>query len=84
MRSFALPACHRLHADGKRLRGSSRHSGCPPLEVHADHGAVRGQWHDDGSAVLRTIPLAAPPLGALRWRPPGACQDRCRLIHAAF
>ncbi|MFA1289907.1 carboxylesterase/lipase family protein [Xanthomonas axonopodis pv. nakataecorchori] len=41
-----------------------------PPEVRTDHGAVRGQWQDDGSAVFRAIPFAAPPLGALRWRPP--------------
>ncbi|MBB4130966.1 carboxylesterase family protein [Xanthomonas sp. 3075] len=41
-----------------------------PPQVRTDHGAVRGQWQDDGSAVFRGIPFAAPPLGALRWKPP--------------
>nr|WP_115556635.1 carboxylesterase family protein [Xanthomonas campestris] len=41
-----------------------------PPQVQTDHGPVRGQWQDDGSAVFRAIPFAAPPLGALRWRPP--------------
>ncbi|RBA97911.1 hypothetical protein BRO15_04155, partial [Xanthomonas oryzae pv. oryzae] len=38
-------------------------------EVRTDHGAVRGQWQDEGSAVFRAVLFAAPPLGALRWRP---------------
>ncbi|PPU50021.1 carboxylesterase [Xanthomonas dyei] len=41
-----------------------------PPDVRTDHGVVRGRWQDDGSAVFRAIPFAAPPLGALRWRPP--------------
>ncbi|KQR13255.1 MULTISPECIES: carboxylesterase family protein [Xanthomonas] len=41
-----------------------------PPEARTDHGVVRGQWQADGSAVFRGIPFAAPPLGALRWRPP--------------
>ncbi|WP_181109755.1 carboxylesterase/lipase family protein [Xanthomonas arboricola] len=41
-----------------------------PPQVRTDHGLVRGQWQDDGSAVFRAIPFAAPPLGALRWQPP--------------
>lgn len=33
-------------------------------------GALRGVALDDGSVVFRGVPYAAPPLGALRWRPP--------------
>jgi para-nitrobenzyl esterase len=37
--------------------------------VMVDGGAISGKsW--DGSMVFRGIPFAAPPLGALRWKPP--------------
>ncbi|HEY7005477.1 MAG TPA: carboxylesterase family protein [Sphingomicrobium sp.] len=37
--------------------------------VPVDGGAVRGtQWN--GGYLFRGIPFAAPPLGALRWKPP--------------
>lgn len=37
--------------------------------VRVDGGAVRGKaWN--GSYVFRGIPFAAPPIGALRWKPP--------------
>jgi para-nitrobenzyl esterase len=38
-------------------------------EVRVSEGAVRGQVRD-GVAVFRSIPYAAPPVGALRFRPP--------------
>jgi para-nitrobenzyl esterase len=33
-------------------------------------GAVRGRLLADGSSIYTSIPYAAPPLGALRWKPP--------------
>jgi para-nitrobenzyl esterase len=38
--------------------------------VATDAGKVRGAVTDDGSAVFRGIPFAAPPVGDLRWKPP--------------
>jgi para-nitrobenzyl esterase len=38
-------------------------------EVRVTEGIVRGQVRD-GVAVFRSIPFAAPPVGALRFRPP--------------
>ncbi|EGX54497.1 carboxylesterase, partial [Streptomyces zinciresistens K42] len=37
--------------------------------VSTPHGAVRGR-HEDGVAVFRGIPYAAPPFGPRRFRPP--------------
>jgi para-nitrobenzyl esterase len=40
-----------------------------PVEVAIDSGRLRGR--SDGSlAYFKNIPFAAPPVGALRWRPP--------------
>lgn len=33
-------------------------------------GVIEGVTADDGSALFRGVPFAAPPLGPLRWRPP--------------
>ncbi|MFJ8014843.1 carboxylesterase/lipase family protein [Streptomyces sp. NPDC096339] len=40
-----------------------------PLLVETDRGLVRGRAHD-GFRTFEGIPYAAPPTGALRWRPP--------------
>ncbi|WP_053913800.1 carboxylesterase/lipase family protein [Streptomyces sp. TP-A0875] len=40
----------------------------PPV-ARTPHGAVRGRW-EDGVAVFRGIPYAAPPFGPRRFRPP--------------
>ncbi|NKI98525.1 carboxylesterase family protein [Novosphingobium sp. SG707] len=41
----------------------------PPVAITG--GAVQGTTDAHGTRIFRTIPYAAPPLGALRWRPPG-------------
>ncbi|MGV9454865.1 carboxylesterase/lipase family protein [Streptomyces sp. NPDC003635] len=38
--------------------------------VPTDRGLVRGAQGRDGGRVFQGIPFAAPPTGALRWRPP--------------
>lgn len=39
-------------------------------ERHTADGDVHGVDLPDGSALFRSIPYAAPPLGVLRWQPP--------------
>ena len=43
----------------------------PSLRIHTASGVVEGV-RDDGLAVFKGLPYAAPPLGALRWRAPQA------------
>jgi len=41
-----------------------------PTTVRIDTGLIKGTM-DDGVRVFKGIPYAAPPMGDLRWRPPG-------------
>lgn len=45
-------------------------AGHDSLVVRTDRGWVRGDFGRDGGRVFQGIPFAAPPTGALRWRPP--------------
>jgi para-nitrobenzyl esterase len=38
--------------------------------ANVDGGAVHGKTMDDGTALFRGIPFAAPPVEGLRWKPP--------------
>lgn len=40
--------------------------------VRVTGGLIEGKTLPDGSAIYRGIPYAAPPVGALRWKPPQA------------
>ena len=54
--------------------GASAHSAQarmdPSPQVRVDAGVLTGAARADGGAQFRAIPYAAPPVGALRWRPP--------------
>lgn len=62
---------------GREQRREPRPELTPPPAPHdtgrpvvtTDHGPVRGRKHD-GVTTYEGIPYAAPPTGALRWRPP--------------
>ena len=56
--------------DGERGSGSPR-----GLTVGTTEGPVEGV-EDDGVYVFRGVPYAAPPIGDLRWKPPGAAIPR--------
>jgi para-nitrobenzyl esterase len=53
-------------------RDSQRISGTRP-RVRVDAGIVEGSYlgADSALSVFKGIPFAAPPVGALRWKPPG-------------
>src|SRR5579859_8116270 len=48
----------------------------PAPRAHVDGGVVEGKYFGPGSAdaVFEGIPFAAPPVGALRWKPPAPVQ----------
>jgi para-nitrobenzyl esterase len=58
---------------GITLPAASAVAGSPP-EARASQGVAIGQSLDGDVDVWRGLPYAAPPVGALRWRPPAAAR----------
>src|SRR6266702_3129251 len=56
-------------ATGTAVAAGHSQTGSAPLVVRTDKGAVQGFFTADAREFLG-IPYAAPPVGALRWRPP--------------
>ena len=53
--------------------GSAVDNGSGPVVTTSD-GQVRGFTNDAGVMEFLGIPYAAPPVGNMRWRPPGAVE----------
>jgi para-nitrobenzyl esterase len=70
LRSAALSAVALLAFAGGVQAAASRHTSPSASEVATTGGLLRGGVQADGSVLFRAVPYAAPPLGALRWRPP--------------
>jgi para-nitrobenzyl esterase len=54
---------------GSAVASAATPAGLSALVVQTDKGAVRGMFSADSREFLG-VPYAAPPVGALRWRPP--------------
>jgi para-nitrobenzyl esterase len=59
----------RAAEDARAARAESRRMSRRPT-VHPAAGEIAGTASPTGVRVFRGIPYAAPPIGALRWRPP--------------
>ena len=61
----------RLLCAGRRTLSTAPQAQASNLQVETREGPVKGLLNN-GVAEFRGIPYAAPPVGALRWKPPTA------------
>lgn len=52
------------------MLGLAHEKDSSPVRIHIDSGIIEGERDQDGLAVYKGIPYAAPPVGELRWRAP--------------
>lgn len=83
-----LPAKTRfVHRSARRLAAAAAlaasclAAAATPAPVHVQNGWVQGT-PEDALTVYRGIPFAAPPVGALRWRPPQPAADWSGVLQA--
>lgn len=72
-RRLALLAAFVLAGCGTTVSTQNAVQPAVPVVVEIDTGRVRGLARDiggNGVALLGSVPYAAPPVGALRWKPP--------------
>ncbi len=74
---WIIAALGALVASGPRLRAAP----AAPTPVHVRNGWVQGT-SEDGLTTYLGIPFAAPPVGALRWRPPQPAADWSGVLKA--